>query len=387
MISRIIFHLDLDAFFASVEQRDNLSLRGKPVIVGADPKGGKGRGVVATCSYEARAFGIHSAMPISQAYKRCPQGVYVQPDGERYREASRQVFTIMEEFSPDVEPVSCDEAFLDMSGSCQHFGTPRQAAEELRGRIRERTGLTASVGIAPNKFVAKIASDYDKPDGCLEVTAQNILGFLHPLPIEKLWGVGPATANVLHRMGLLTIGDIARQDVRSLQQKLGVHGAHLYALANGIDERSVETDDEVKSVSHEETFDQDEADQRVIMDTLLHLSEKVSRRMRRYGLQGRTLTLKVRLPGFRTYSHAARFPERTNYADRIFKQARRIYVDHYSREEAVRLVGIRMTNFDDGYVQDDLFAADQHRQNETLHEVLDRIKDKFGDQAIRRAGS
>ncbi|MEW5894263.1 MAG: DNA polymerase IV [Candidatus Omnitrophota bacterium] len=386
MSAQIIFHIDLDAFFASVEQRDNPSLAGKPVIVGADPKGGKGRGVVSTCSYEARKFGIRSAMPISQAYQRCPHGIFLPPDMDRYHKASEAVFNILKEFSPDIEPVSCDEAFLDMTGSCHLFGTPKTAGTEMKRRIRTRTGLTASVGIAPIKMAAKIASDYCKPDGLLEILPDKVLKFLHPLSINSLWGVGPKTGEALKRMGVMTIGELAAYDRRALNAAFGVHGDHLHLLANGIDDRPVEWCDDVKSVSHEETFDQDTYDQRLIFDTLLQLSEKVSARLRSQGLKGRLLTLKVRFSGFQTYSHSFRFSERTNHADVIFKKSKDLFIIHCASKEAVRLVGVRMSNFDDGYVKDSLFVDQRSERNEAVHRVLDGIREKFGHGAIHRAG-
>lgn len=383
---RIIFHIDLDAFFASVEQRDNPSLKGRSVIIGADPKSGKGRGVVSTCSYEARAFGIHSAMPISHAYRACPHGIYLKPDMEKYHQASEDVFKIFKEFSPDMQPISIDEAFLDMSGSCHLFGTPKEAAEKLRQRVKDRTGLTASVGIAPNMMVAKIASDHCKPDGLLEIKEDEVLGFLHPLKICKLWGVGPKTQQVLEKTGIFTIGDIAGFSEEKLYEICGEHGLHLSALSHGIDGRQVEADDEVKSVSHEETFERDTDDQRLIFDTLLYLSEKVSQRLRAHELRGRLLTLKVRLAGFRTYSHSVRFDERTNHADKIFKKSKQLFIDRFASAGPVRLVGVRVSNFDDGYIQDSLFTDGKNERSEAVHQALDKIQDKFGVGSIKRAG-
>lgn len=385
-MSKIIFHIDLDAFFASVEQRDNPSLKGRPVIIGADPKGGTGRGVVSTCSYEARTFGVHSAMPISQAYRLCPSAVYLLPDMEKYEKASADVFEVFKQFSPDIEPISIDEAFLDMTGSCHLFGTPKEAAQELKRRVREQTGLIASVGIAPNMMTAKIASDYCKPDGLLEIAEGEVLNFLHPLKIRKLWGVGPKTQQALERMGMFTIGDIARFPQRKLIETFGENGRHLFALANGIDDRRVEMGDDVKSVSNEETFEEDTEDQCLIFDTLLALSEKVSQRLRDQELKGRTLTLKVRLTGFKTYTHTARFDERTNHADKIFKKAKALFIDHFVSAGTVRLIGVRVSDFDDGYVRESLFTDEEDDRKESVHRAVDSIRDKFGKEAIRRAG-
>lgn len=385
-MSRIIFHIDLDAFFASVEQRDAPSLKGHPVIIGADPRGGEGRGVVCTCSYEARRFGIHSAMPISQAWRRCPQGVFLRPRMEAYEAASRDVFQIFQEFSPEIEPLSIDEAFLEMTGSAHLFGGAFKAGQRLRRRVCEQTGLTASLGIAPNKMTAKIASDECKPDGILEISSEGVLDFLHPLPVGRLWGVGPRTRRILEGLGIVTIGDLARFTPQHLPRILGVHGMSLVALANGIDERPVLADNDVKSVSHEQTFDADTDDQRVIFDTLLALSEKVSDRLRALCLKGRLVTLKVRLAGFETFSHSTRLEERTNHADKIFKRVRAMFIDHFAHEGPVRLIGVKVSNFDDGYVRESLFADEHASRNEAVHQAVDSIREKFGRGAIRRAG-
>lgn len=386
MSEQIIFHIDLDAFFASVEQRDHPSLKGRPVIIGADPKGGRGRGAVSTCSYEARAYGVHSAMPISKAYQLCPSGVYLFPNMEKYAKASADVFEVFEQFSPDIEPVSIDEAFLDMTGSCHLFGTPKDAAMELKARVKERTGLAASVGIAPNMMTAKIASDYGKPDGLVEVKAEKLLGFLHPLEIRRLWGVGPKTQQALEQMEIFTIGDIARVPEITMIKAFGESGRHLHALSRGIDDRRVEAEDSVKSVSNEETFEDDTEDQRRIFDTLLQLSEKVSDRLRDQELKGRLVTLKVRFTGFKTYTCCARFAERTNHADKIFKKAKALFIDHFVSSGPVRLVGVRVSDFDDGYVRESLFDNGADVRAESVHQALDTIREKFGRKAIHRAG-
>lgn len=387
MDGRIVFHVDLDAFFASVEQRGNPALIGKPVVIGADPKGGKGRGVVSTCSYEARKFGVRSAMPISEAYHRCPGGVFLPPDMARYQEASDQVFDVFEKFTPQIEPVSIDEAFLDMTGSCHLFGGARASAQKLKEDVRIQTGLTASVGIAPNKMLAKIASDLKKPDGLVIVDPEAVQEFLWPLAINRLWGIGPKTDEALQSFGIKTVGDLARQERSFLKEQFGVHGERLYALANGIDDRPVEARDEIKSVSNEETFEEDTCDHKQVVETILKLSEKVSRRLRNHGLKGRTVTLKVRLKGFHTYSHALTLTERTNHADRIFKIARALFQEHYKKSEAIRLIGVRVSNFEDGHVRDSLFLDSKDQRQEAVHRVMDTIKDRFGEDSIRRAGA
>ena len=264
---RFIVHVDMDAFYASVEQRDFPEYQGKPVIVGADPKGGQGRGVVAACSYEAREFGIHSAMPISFAYKRCPHGVYLRGNMKIYVDISRQVFQILERFTPDVEPISIDEAFLDITGSYKLIGTPEETCKKIKAAIQAETGLVASIGMAPNKMTAKIASDLEKPDGLVIVSREGLLDFLHPLPVGKLWGVGKRTKEELTRLGIKTIGDLASKDIKDLSKLLGKSGVHVWKLANGIDPRDVETSVGIKSIGHEHTFDEDVTDPRTIEDT------------------------------------------------------------------------------------------------------------------------
>lgn len=383
MKTQTILHVDLDAFFASVEQRDNPSLRGKPVVVGADPRGG--RGVVSTCSYEARTFGIRSAMPIAKAYQLCPSAVFLSPNFKKYSEASKKVFKIFYDFTPHIQGISIDEAFLDMTTSVHLFGAPAQAARQLKKRIADEVGLTASVGIAPVKFVAKIASDLCKPDGLLEVKEGEVNAFLAPLAIERLWGVGPKTAEVLHSRGIKTIGDLAALSAEELRKQFGEHGAHLFELSRGMDEREVIEDEDVKSVSHEHTFETDTADPERIFSVMLELSEHVSRRLRKYGLQGRTVTVKIRLAGFQTFTRAQTLAERTNFTDVIYSTAHEIFKKFYVGGMKVRLIGVRVNNFDNAYVQESLFTSPRDERREKIHSVLDKIKDRFGDDAIQRA--
>lgn len=386
MRANSIVHVDLDAFFAAVEQRDNPSLKGKPVVVGADPRGGRGRGVVSTCSYEARPYGIRSAMPISQAYRLCPHAVFVRPNFSKYRQASDEIFRIFHDFTPHVQPISIDEAFLDLTESCHLFGTPAQACRLLKDRIFQRVKLTASVGIAPVKFVAKIASDVCKPDGLLEVKPGQITAFLEPLPIERLWGVGPKTKTFLNAMGVKTIGDVRRQDLSFLEKRLGEHGVHLWNLANGIDPRVVEVDEEIKSISHEHTFDEDTGDVEDIRKIILWISEKLSRRLRKAGLKGKTITVKIRLKGFKTFTRALTLPQRTNFTDVIYHHADELFKAFPRGGQKVRLIGVRVSNYEDPYVQDSLFEERNEKRLEDVHRVIDRIKDKFGEGAIHRAG-
>ncbi|MCK5259689.1 MAG: DNA polymerase IV [Candidatus Omnitrophica bacterium] len=385
MKTKVIAHMDMDAFFAAVEQRDNPVLKGKPVIIGADPKGGEGRGVVSTCSYEARKYGIHSAMPISIAYRKCPHGVFLRGSARKYRQVSDQVFDILYDFTPDMEPVSVDEAFLDLTGSYHFYQTPYKTCLAIKERIKKEVGLTASIGIAPVKMVAKIASDLCKPDGLLEILPGKVLDFLWPLPIEKLWGVGQQTQKALNAMRIWTIGELAQCPVAELDARLGVHGQHLSDLANGIDERDVYVDEEIKSVSHEHTFETDAADLGQIYGILSRLSEKVSRRLRKYELKGKTVTLKVRLSNFKTVTRALTFSERVNFFDDIYKQAKDLFDAFYKPAMKIRLLGVRMSNFNDPYVQDSLFQDPVAEKQEKVHKAVDLIKDKFGEEAIHRA--
>ncbi len=292
---RFIAHVDMDAFFAAVEQRDNPEFHGKPVIVGADPKKGRGRGVVSTCSYEARKYGIHSAMPISTAYRRAPHAIFLPVNMEKYANVSHEIYNIFYDFTPEVEPISIDEAFLDITGTYHLFGTPRKTCFLIKSRIKDKTGLTASVGLAPTKMAAKIASDLRKPDGFVEVTQDKLLDFLWPLDISKRWGLGKKSEIVLRNRGINTIGDIARGEIKDLGNMFGKNGAHFWNLARGIDERSVETEREAKSISNETTFDKDTEDKGKIEGARMRLCEKVSDRLRENGFKARTITLKIRL--------------------------------------------------------------------------------------------
>lgn len=376
--------MDMDAFFAAVEQRDNPSLKGKPVIIGADPKNGSGRGVVSTCSYEARKFKIHSAMPISIAYQRCPHGVYLRGDHRKYSRVSQEIFKILYDFTPDIQPVSIDEAFMDLTGCVHFYGTAINTAREIKQRILKETGLTASIGVAPNKMVAKICSDHCKPDGLLEIKEENLLAFLWALPVGKIWGVGQHTQTALNQMKILKVGDLAKTPVEVLVDRFGAHGEHLHRLSNGIDERGVVVDDEIKSVSHEHTFDQDTSDKEEVLNQILYLCEKTSRRLRKYDLKGKTITLKIRLKGFKTYSRACTIAQRVNFSDVIYRNSLALFTEFYKPGMYIRLVGVRVSNFEDPYCQDSLFQDPKAQRDEDLHKAFDQIKDKYGEKAIRR---
>ncbi len=382
-MQRVIVHVDMDAFFAAIEQRDRPACRGRPVVVGADPREGKGRGVVATCSYEARAFGIHSAMPISFAWRACPEAFFLPVDMEKYSRVAEEIFSLLRTFSPVIEPVSIDEAFLDITGSYHLFKTPYHTCLGIKEKIRKETGLTASVGCAPIKMAAKIASDIKKPDGLVCISKSELTGFLWPLPVGKLWGVGEKTGDLLLRNGFRTIGDIARRHRKELISLLGANGEYLWELARGKDERPVEWDEGIKSVSHEFTFEQDTADDERINAALMGLCEKISQRLRRQKLQARTITLKVRLEGFSTFTRSLTLSEPTDFVHVIFKTARQLYRDFARGKEKIRLVGVRTSNFSCRERQYTLFGKEDKQEH--IHQAVDRLKEKFGDTIIGRA--
>ncbi|OGD28759.1 MAG: hypothetical protein A2Y56_15965 [Candidatus Aminicenantes bacterium RBG_13_63_10] len=383
---RYIVHVDMDAFFAAVEQRDHPAWRGRPVVVGADPKGGRGRGVVAAASYEARAFGIHSAMPISRAYSLCPQAVFVRGDHEKYERESERIFAVLERFTPDIEPLSIDEAFLDITRSFHLFGTAEEACLKIKAEIKRETGLTASVGLAPNKFTAKIASDIGKPDGFVAVEPEKLLEFLHPLPVEKLWGVGPVMKRELEKAHIRTIGDLAHRSLEDMVKRFGAAGEHVWNLASGIDPREVSGGGEAKSVGAEHTFDEDTSDTDLLRGTLVALCERVSRRMRKEGISGRTVVLKIRFQNFSTHTRSLTLPRPTNFSDELYRAAAGSLRRFDTRKRKVRLLGVSVKNMGSPPPHPGLFEdpSPADGKKERLHSALDRIKDKFGERAIRR---
>jgi DNA polymerase-4 len=338
----VILHVDMDAFFASVEVRRRPELRGLPVIVGWDGP----RGVVTSASYEARRFGVRSAMPGVQARRLCPQAVFLPPDMDEYAAASRDVMAIFASVTPLVEQLSVDEAFLDVSGARKLFGSPAEIGAHLKARIRADLRLTCSVGIAATKFLAKLASTRSKPDGLLVVPVDGALAFLHPLPVEALWGVGARTSETLRRLGLGTVGDLARAPVPMLRQALGEAAAtHLHELAWARDPRPVSPDRVDKSISAETTFDVDVDDPAVVRRTLLSLSTRVGARLRAAGQAGRTVAIKVRLADFRTLSRSRTLPNSTDVAREIFDTAWQLYRVLDPRDR-IRLLGVRVEGLD-----------------------------------------
>jgi len=384
-MSRVILHVDMDAFFAAVEQREHPVLIGKPVIVGADPKKGKGRGVVSTCSYEARVYGIHSAMPISQAYKLCPHGIYVPPNGSLYSQVSKEIFSLFYEFTDLVEPLSIDEAFLDVSGCIQLFGSAKNIGEKLKYRIYETQALTASVGIAPNKFLAKIASDLEKPDGLVIVDEDHIQEFLDPLPLNRMWGAGVKTIEKLNKQNIYTIGDLSKLPKNVLEQKFGKQGTHFYQLSRGLDNRPVIAGHEVKSVSNETTFSDDLYDMNILRETLLHLSEKVAYRMRQKNLKGKTVQLKLRYEGFETITRSKTLKNNTANTEIIFQVIWELFESNYDQQRKVRLLGVGMSGFDEKISQQLSLFDDPEKKISDLDIVEDLVRKKFGKNAINRA--
>ncbi len=382
---RVIVHVDMDAFFAAVEQLLHPEWKGKPVIVGADPRGGRGRGVVSTASYEARRYGIHSAMPISQAYRLCPQGIYVRPHGEVYAEYSRRIMTLLTDFTPYIQAVSIDEAFLDVTRSVHLFGDIEPLALEVKRRIFQETRLTASIGVAPSKSVAKMASDFRKPDGLTIVPPEKVPSFLDPLPVRKIWGVGEKTYRQLHRLGIETIGQLRRFPRQVLRQTLGRMGEHLYRMARGEDNRAVQPEDDIKSVSHEITFETDETRPEMLENVLLNLSEKVGRRLRKYGLKGKTVRLKLRFADFSTYTRSHTLTHHTHLTEEIYAVGRQLLIGFRELPHPVRLIGIGVSQLvDEQGVQLSMWDIENEKKLR-LEKIMDELQDKYGALALTHA--
>lgn len=377
---RTILHVDLDAFFAAVEQRDHPELLGRPVVVGGG--GPLDRGVVSAASYEARAYGIHSAMPLRTAGRLCPGAIFLPVNGARYQAVSREVMAILRRFTPLVEPISIDEAFLDVTASHALFGDGASIGRRIRETIRSEVGLTASVGVATTKLVAKVASDLRKPDSLVVVEAGAEAAFLAPLAISRLWGVGPRTAAALRDFGVATIGDLAALPVDALVRRLGDHGATLVDRARGLDPDRVADPEAAKSIGHEHTFDVDTSDPEIIERTLLAMADGVAGRLRAGGLKAGTITVKIRDTSFRTLTRQRRLAEPTDLADPIFQAALDLARPEL-RGLRIRLLGVTASNFG-GREQLAMFATDDPRRRRAV-EAADAIRRRYGERAVTRA--
>jgi len=381
--TRTILHADLDAFFASVEQRDNPELRGKPVLVG----GSGPRGVVAAASYEARAFGCRSAMPGAVARRLCPHAIFVKGSFDRYRAASQAVFEVFESVTPLVEPLSVDEAFLDVTGSLRLLGDGETIARKIREDVRRETQLTVSIGVAPNKLVAKIASDLDKPDGLVVVREGEVVNFLEPLEISRLWGVGAVGQAKLERMGIRTFGDVRRLEVKTLRSLFGALGESLHNRCRGIDDRPVVTDRRAKSIGHERTFGENLTTLHQCHAQVVDLAERVAWRLRRASRAAGTITLKVRNGEFRTITRNRTLAEPTCESAAIVREAT-VLLDAWAKKsfEPVRLLGVSTSHL--GTPEGPgLFDAAEHKKASRVDEAADAIRNRFGDGAIGRASS
>ena len=416
---RWIMHVDMDAFFASIEQLDHPEYKGHPVIVG----GLSSRGVVATCSYEARKFGVHSAMPISRAKKLCPDGIYVYPRMDRYKEVSHQIFSIMKEFTPHIEPLSIDEAFLEVSGMSTMYSGPKALGRSIKDRVFEETGLIISAGLAPNKFLAKLASDLDKPDGLVVIPYGREKEILAPLPIKRIWGVGPRTEKILKTGGFHLMRHIqALPDESSLIPLVGNQARRIWELANGIDDRPVETDRKIQSIGAEETYEEDLTDGSAIELEFRYFANRLSKRLRKRNLLGHTVSIKVRYDDFTTVSRQKRLDTPSDHEHVFFETAlllwNKLMQDKtskkpkgkakeleslgattkiqdkactYSSEETrwmdppgpIRLLGLTVSGLDEEVpMQDSLFESPKYETENKLAGILDSLESKFGETAV-----
>jgi len=376
-----ILHVDMDAFYASVEERDDPKLKGKPVVVGV----GK-RGVVSAANYEARKFGIRAAMPIYKAKALAPHAIFIAPNMARYAEVSEQVMDIFEDVTPYVEPISLDEAFLDVTGAKRLLGSGREIADQIRKRVEKDLGITCSVGIAHNKFIAKIASGHCKPNGVLEVDPEKMLEFLHPLAANEIWGVGPKTNELLEKMGLFTIADIANTPRSTLIRVLGqANGSSLYELAWGRDYRDVITEHIEKSISASQTFDVDLYQPEEILKEFLRLTEKSADRLRERGLAASTISIKVRFADFKTISRSKTLDLPTTGTQEIFEVAKSLYLALRLDRVLVRLVGVSLDSLVENDDVTQMVLGERTSSWQQADRAIDRVKAKFGRSSLRPA--
>lgn len=381
--SRQIIHVDMDAFYASVEELDNPALVGKAVIVGGDPKR---RGVVSAASYQARKFGVHSAMPMSQAVRLCPDAIVLPVRMKRYVEFSKQIHAIFRKFTPQVEPISIDEAFLDVTGSLRLFGCAEKIGRQIKQQIKEQLGLVASVGIAANKFLAKLASDLDKPDGFVVIAEQDKQQVLDPLPVSRIWGIGKVTEKAVKSKGIDTIKQLREARPEILRSIFGDQTAHVLRLAHGVDDREVESGREAKSVSSERTFATDITDKDVLLDVLLGQAEDIAQRLRLNDLEAKTITLKLRYDDFRTITRSSTFDHPTNVTETLRRRAREVFLKwHKKSSGALRLLGFGASGLQKaGAGQRQLFPEPEDEKQKRLDKAFDEIRGKFGRDILGR---
>lgn len=381
-MDRQIIHVDMDEFFAAVEKLDHPELVGKPLLVGGTVEQ---RSVVATASYEARAFGCHSAMPMAKAVRLCPQAIVLPVRMQRYAEVSDSIFDIFGRFSPLVEPLSIDEAFLDVTGCQRLMGPAEEIARKIKQAIRQEIGLTASLGVAPNKFLAKLASDLKKPDGMVVIRPADVQRVLDELPVTKLWGVGPAAAKAFARLNVRTVAQIRRVGLDVLKSTFGSSGEHYWQLAHGQDDRPVETDSQAKSIGTEDTFAADIGGIDELRRVLLGQVEQVGRRLRRHGMKARTVTLKLRYGDFTTLSRSQTLPTAVNTTAALWQAATEL-LDAWAKKDfrPLRLLGVTASNLGAGSGQLSLFDQALADKQEQLDKTLDDIVNRFGKKAVRR---
>ncbi len=381
---RQIIHVDMDAFYASVEIRERPELADKPVIVGGRPDQ---RGVVSAANYIARRFGVHSAMPTATALRLCPQAVVLPPRHRFYAEISQQIHAIFERYTPQIEPLSLDEAFLDVTASIRLFGSAERIGRAIKQAIRDELNLVASVGVAPNKYLAKLAGDVEKPDGFVVVREEEIERFLAPLPVSRIWGVGKVAEKSFDKLGIKTIGQLRSYSAQLLRQHFGSSGEHFLQLAYGIDERPVISEHEAKSISNETTFAVDVSDEEVLLEWLHALTEQVAQRLRGQGLKGRTVQLKVRLADFTTLTRSHSLDMPTDVTAKIWQIVRELFYNRLARPlPPVRLVGVGVSNFSEEVqqTQPDLFEEVEDGRQKKLDQLLDSMQSRFGRSVVRR---
>ena len=381
----MILHVDMDAFYAAIELRDNPSLVGKPVVVG----GSKGRGVVMAASYEARKFGLHSAMPGAQALRLCPQAVFIKPQMEKYSAASKQIREIFNRFTPVFEPLSLDEAFLDVSGSEKLFGDAETIGRMIQSAIADELNLVASVGVAPNKYLAKIASDLEKPNGFVVVQEANVTEFLDQLDIHRVWGIGPKTQKKFLRLGVQRIGQLRKLPMETLKLLFGLNTDHFYRLARGIDTRQVVPDRIAKGVGHESTFSQDIDSDDVLESWIWELSDQVGRRLRRNRIFGKTISVKIRFYDFRTISRSKTIRTRTSSTQEIAETALELLrTVRAEQRDSIRLLGVRVVGLSGQALrQQQLFDQEENERTKQMDSAADAIRDRFGNAAMKRGST